>query len=207
MQYRRRLLTAVAAIGVFVLADAAEAQESCAVLTTTTSSLSREESDAEARRTIADARRATDDHDRCRTLALGINQTRSVSTANMLFEAATALRGDYELAEILSSAAARGLLEERTSTAFFAAVESLEDDFQHARVLGAALRAGAAKPPIVQAILRSATGIQDDYQLASVLVAVARSAPITGETRALYGATARTLQNRWEYRRAMNALN
>ena len=202
----RRLATALAVFAVFTFPNAVDAQDSCAVLTTTTS-LSREESDAEARRTIAEARRAADDYDKCRTLALGINQTRSVSTANLLFEAATSLRGEYELAEILSSAAARGLLEERTAVAYFAAVGSLEDDFQHARALGAALRAGATKPAIVQAILRSATGIQDDYQLASVLVAVARAAPVTAETRELYGAAARTLQNRWEYRRAMGALN
>ena len=48
--------------------------------------------------------------------------------------------------------------------------------------------------------------VEDDFQLASLLVAVARSATVTASTRELYGTAARTLQNQWEYRRAMNAL-
>jgi hypothetical protein len=205
MQYRS-LIAAAAASAVMLNPLVLAAQQSCAVITSQTSSLSREESDSQARGTIADARRFTGDFDKCRTLAVAVQQTRSVTTAKLLFEAAAGLHGDYELAEILVASAERGLLEERTADAYFATARGLASDFQLARVLGAALRARSTNTAIVQGILRSATAVEDDFQLASLLVEVARSATVTGSTRELYGTAARTLQNQWEYRRAMNAL-
>lgn len=206
MQLRALLATAFAASAVPMTPLALAAQQSCAVVASQTSSLSREESDGQARGTIADARRFTGDFDKCRTLALAIHQTRSVTTAKLLFDAATGLEGAYELAEILVASADRGLLEERTADAFFSTARGINSDFQLARVLGAALRAAPANAAVVQGILRTATLVEDDFQLASLLVAVARSATVTASTRELYGTAARTLQNQWEYRRAMNAL-
>ena len=204
---RSQVTVAVALSGIcLIAATRAHAQPSCATSASTAANLSREEADSLAKVTIADARDVTGDYHRCRTLAVALMQVRSVTTARLFFDAATALEGQYELAELLVASAERGLLEERTADAFFRATRQLSDDFQHARVLGAALRAGAKNPHIVRAILRSAPGIADDFQLASVLIAVARAAPVTAETRVLYGAAARTLQNQWEYRRAMGGL-
>lgn len=184
----------------------AAAQRSCAFTTAAAGTLSREDADAMARETIADTRRYDSDYDRCRELGRALMLVRSATTARLFFDASRAMEGDYELAELLVASAERGLLEERTQDAFFAAVRSIEDDFQRARVLGAALGVGARNTAIVKGILTAAAGIRDDYQLASVLVAVARATPFTGPLRELYGATARQLDNKWEYRRAMEAL-
>ncbi len=205
MQHRRSIITALVIAA--ALPFGAEAQDSCAAVASNTSNVSREESDREAQGTIAEARRVRGDFEKCRTLGIAIQQTRSVTTAKLLFEAATALDGDFELAEILIASAARGLLEARTADAYFAATRTIESDFQKARALAAALRAKPDDAAVVQGVLRTAPAVADDFQLASLLVAAANAAPIRGTARELYGAAARTLQNQWEYRRAMHALN
>lgn len=180
--------------------------QSCATSISSAGSSSREDADRDAQQLIADARRFSNDFDKCRTLAQAIDRTRSATTASALFAAASTLRGEFELAEVLVSASGRGLLEERTAAAFLSAAAQLESDYQLQRVLSAALRIAARTPALVPGILRASSTIEDDYQLASLLIDVAATVPVAGATRDLYISAARTLQNEWEYRRAMDAL-
>jgi hypothetical protein len=201
MKFPLLVVLAVAAAG----SSSLEAQ-SCAQVVSRSASLSREQADAEALRIVANARRQVTAYDLCRTLGEAIDMTRSVSTARVVLEAAAGLRGDFERAEVLVAAAARGLLEERTSDAYFTTAQGIQDDFQQRRALSAAIRVAASSPLVLQRILRESAGIDDDYQLATLLTDVAQATPLIGADRERYLSVARTLRSEWEYRRATNAL-
>lgn len=195
------VLALVAAYG----APATTGAQSCALTATRISALSREESDRQAQQIVSDARRIANDFDKCRTLATAIDRTRSATTANMLFNTVASLRGDFEIAELLVAAGARGLLESRTAMTFFGAADRIENDFQLYRALSAALRSATDKQSLAPAILRSSEGIADDYQLASLLTEIAAAVPIIGDLREQYLGVAKTLQSDWEYKRATDA--
>ena len=196
----------VALIAVAAAATSPLHAQSCAEVVSRSATLAREDADAEALRILARARRAVTEYELCRTLGAAIDMTRSVSTARMVLEAASGLRGDFELTEVLIAASRRGLLDDRTSETFFSAAERIEDDYQLRRVLSAGIRVAASSPPVLQRLLRASVGIADDYQLASLLIEVAQAMPIAGTDREHYLAAARTLQSDWEYRRVTNAL-
>jgi hypothetical protein len=194
-------------LAVSAAASATVEAQSCAHVASRSASLSREAADAEALRIVANARRHVTAYDLCRTLGEAIDMTRSVSTARVVLEAAAGLRGDFERAEVLVTAAGRGLLEERTSDAFFTVARGIEDDYQLRRALSAAIRVATSSPPVLQQILSGSVAIDDDYQLATLLTDVAQATPLTGADRERYLSVARMLRSDWEYRRATSALS
>jgi hypothetical protein len=163
-------------------------------------------SDRVTRAAIDVAHRMSSDFEKRRALSAGLESVATPGSRLALFNAASTLTSDFELAELLIAAQRRNLVDSVSADAYFRAVEELSSDFERRRTLTALLKQRPESNRVLTGLLRASASINSDFELASLLVDFARTVPVRGELRELYLKATRTINSDWEYRRAVQAL-
>lgn len=158
------------------------------------------------RATIAVAQRISSDYEKRRALSAALESVATPAARNMLFAAASTIRSNYELAELLIAAQNYSMVDSLSRITYFRAVQRLSSDYEQRRTLSALLEQRPVSPAILADLLRSSENIESDYELASLLVAFSRTVDIRGDLRELYLRVARSIASDYEYRRALRAL-
>jgi hypothetical protein len=163
-------------------------------------------SDRVTQAVISVAQRMSSDYEKRRSLSAGLESVGTLASRTALFHAASTLRSDYELAELLIAAQRRSLVDSLSSESYFKAVDEIASDYERRRTLSGLLKQRPESPRVLAGVLKASVNIDSDYELASLLVEFARAVPVRGELRELYLKATRTIASDWEYRRALNAL-
>lgn len=163
-------------------------------------------SDRVARAMIAVAHSMNSDYEKRRALSAGLESVSTAEAKAAFFTAASTMRSNYELAELLIAAQRRSLVDSLSSDAYFRAVGRLNSDYERRRTLSALMKLRPASPEILSGVLRSSESINSDYELASLLVEFAKTVDVRGPLREQYLKATRTLNSDYEYRRALQAL-
>lgn len=117
------------------------------------------------------------------------------------------VKSDYELARILSAAAAKGALQDAgTRQAFIVSLNGLESDYEHARVLMMVLERPKLDPAVAADALRSATKVESSYERGRLLVTMAEKGNVTPAIQGEYLKTARTIGSDYEKSRTLRSL-
>src|SRR5262249_2757086 len=89
-------------------------------------------------------------------------------------QAGRTIDSDYELAELLISAAKLEGFDARSHRAFVNAVGTLDSDYEQRRALTALLSRESLSSDVVSALLKTTANIESDYELAELLIAVSK---------------------------------
>ncbi len=125
--------------------------------------------------------------------------------ARLLQWAGQGIDSDYELAELLITAA-RGPLAPPVQTAFVAAAGTLESDYERGRVLSTALARADLDARGAAAVLEAALAIESDYELAQLLIQWQRGRTLDASLRPVFFRAAGSLQSDYEHRRVLAAV-
>jgi hypothetical protein len=125
--------------------------------------------------------------------------------ARLLQWAGRSIVSDYELAELLITAA-RGPLAPPVQMAFVAAAGTLESDYERGRVLSTALARADLDARGAAAVLETALGIESDYELAQLLIQWQRGRALDASLRPAFFRAAGSLQSDYEHRRVLAAV-
>ena len=137
--------------------------------------------------------------------ALARGKLDAAAQARLLQWAGKSIDSDYELAELLITAA-RGPLAPPAQTAFVAAAGTLGSDYERGRVLSTALARADLDARSAAAVLEAAQGIESDYELAQLLTQWQRGRTLDESLRPAFFRAAGSLQSDYERRRVLSAV-
>jgi hypothetical protein len=129
----------------------------------------------------------------------------ATAQARLLQWAGKSIASDYELAELLITAA-RGPLAPSVQAAFVTAAGTLESDYERRRVLSTALARADLDARSAAAVLEAAQGMASDYELAQLLVQWQRGRTLDPSVRPAFFRAAGSLQSDYEHRRVLSAV-
>ncbi|HSF39535.1 MAG TPA: M56 family metallopeptidase, partial [Thermoanaerobaculia bacterium] len=124
-----------------------------------------------------------------------------------LVQAGREVNSDFELRQVLTSAAESQTLSGPTALAYAEAARAIGSDFEQRNALAALVDKGQLGPLSLTAILRTAQGIDSDFELATLLTEVARKTTLTDpEVRRAYVEAVEGIESDFEHRKALTAL-
>ena len=137
-------------------------------------------------------------------VALASDQLDVPGTERLITWAGKSIASDYELAELLSTAA-RKPMPPRTQAAFITAARTLESDYEQARTLSVALARSDLDPAAAGAMLDAAQDLDSDYELAQLLIKWQRGRAIAEPARPAFFRAVNSLGSDYEQRRVLSA--
>ena len=126
------------------------------------------------------------------------------ATVRLLTMAATLVRSDYYLAELLRDAAPLAAGDALASKAYLAAADRINSDYEHRRALVALLKTDRQSPATAELAVESAGNIRSDYERAETL-RVAVQQGYLGQGDAFFSAVSH-MESDYEKRRVLSTV-
>lgn len=124
-----------------------------------------------------------------------------------LVQAGREVNSDFELRQVLTSAAESQTLSGPTALAYAEAARAIGSDFELRTALAALVDKGQLGPQSLTALLRTARSIGSDFELATLLTEVARKTTLTDpEVRRAYVEAVEGIGSDFELRKALTAI-
>ncbi len=138
-------------------------------------------------------------------VVLASDQLDAARLTQVLDWAGQSIDSDYELAQVLVTAA-RGPIDPAAQRAFVMAARSLGSDYERARVLSTALARADLDPQAAELALEIMRQMDSDYELARLLIQWQRGRGIDEALRPAFFAAVETLESDYERRRVLAAV-
>ncbi|HZM90269.1 MAG TPA: hypothetical protein VFF31_27370 [Blastocatellia bacterium] len=123
----------------------------------------------------------------------------------VLRQAASEIRSDYEKAQLLIKLSERYLANEAQRTIYLEGVNTLRSDYEKGRALGALLKKGNLSNESILFALRAVRGVSSDYERAQLLIKIADRSALDESSRAAYLESVATLRSSYEKARVLSA--